>query len=298
MAHAYSTIADGGTLESGSLASQQCAGGARGVTQPNAPVPGSDGCPGPVGIWFVAQGSGKDEKVTKNTPDPVPTFFSSELDDQEISMMKGVLTGNGTAADAAIPGVAAWGKTGTTSNYTDAWFVGSTPVIHTPHGDIPSMTAAVWVGYPNRESRSMAHDYGGKPVYGGTYPALIWRNYMMAAIQTREAEDEGKYLTPTRPSSKNGSTGSAGAATTGGNSAQTGTTSGAGTIANGGTAASSTTQNTNSAITGTTGTGGVATGGSTGQSSTTTPPTNTPPPGTSPGGGVTAPSGGALAPGG
>ncbi|HEX4034098.1 MAG TPA: transglycosylase domain-containing protein, partial [Solirubrobacteraceae bacterium] len=140
MAHAYSTIADHGTLMSGSLASQQCAGGARGVTQPNAPPPGSDGCPGPVGIWFVAQGSGKDTKVTKNTPDPINTYFSPGLDDQEISMMRGVLTGDGTAADAAIPGVAAWGKTGTTSNYTDAWFVGSTPVIHTPHGDIPSMT--------------------------------------------------------------------------------------------------------------------------------------------------------------
>ena len=71
--------------------------------------------------------------------------------------------------------------------------------IHTPHGDIPSMTAAVWVGYPNRESRSMAHDYGGKPVYGGTYPALIWRDYMMAAIQTREAEDEGKSSRPHTP---------------------------------------------------------------------------------------------------
>ena len=55
MAHAYSTIADGGTLMSGSLASDQCAGGDAQRTQPTAPLPGSIGCPGPVGIWFVAQ---------------------------------------------------------------------------------------------------------------------------------------------------------------------------------------------------------------------------------------------------
>ena len=42
-------------------------------------------------------------------------------------MMKGVLSPIGTAASAPIPGVAAWGKTGTTNNYADAWFVGSIP---------------------------------------------------------------------------------------------------------------------------------------------------------------------------
>ncbi|HLW96918.1 MAG TPA: penicillin-binding transpeptidase domain-containing protein, partial [Solirubrobacteraceae bacterium] len=299
MAHAYETIAEGGDVISGSLASQQCAGGAQGITQPNAPVPGQSGCPGPVGIRFVAQGPPKtDTRVWINHTYKYPTYFPQSDDSTEISMMRGVLTGNGTAADAAIPGVPAWGKTGTTSNYTDAWFVGSTPAIHTAHGVIPSMTAAVWVGYPNRESRSMAHAYGGKPVYGGTYPALIWRDYMMAAIQTIEAENQGAFRTPTHHTSKTGSTGSSGSAATtgGGTTTQTGTTSSAGTNANGGTAASNTTQNPNSATTGTTGGSAGATGGA-GQ--TTPPPTtSSPPPGTSPGGGVTAPSGGALGPGG
>ena len=61
-------------------------------------------------------------------------------------MMRGVLGPIGTAASAAIPGVKAWGKTGTTSNYEDAWFVGSIPRI----GNVPSMTIAVWVGYPDK----------------------------------------------------------------------------------------------------------------------------------------------------
>ena len=46
----------------------------------------------------------------------------------------------GTGTAAAIPGVDVAGKTGTTSNYVDAWFVGC---------DADSMTVAVWVGYPN-----------------------------------------------------------------------------------------------------------------------------------------------------
>ena len=293
MAHAYETIANGGKLTSGSLASDECAGGISGVTQPHAPQPGSSGCPGPVGVRKVLQGAGKDTTVTANQPATFPTYFPASDDAQEIAMMRGVLSPIGTAASAAIPGVAAWGKTGTTSNYTDAWFVGSMPVIHTPHGDIPSMTVAVWVGYPNRESRSMAKDYGGKPVYGGTYPALIWRNYMMAAIATRELENEGQYRRPAHNTGSTGSTGSV--ATNPANAAQTGTTSSAGTSANGGTAASNSTQNTNAPTTGTTSTGGTA-GGGTGQSTNTPPPTTSPPPGTSPGGGVTAPSGGVVGP--
>ena len=69
------------------------------------------------------------------------------------------------------------GKTGTTSNYGDAWFVGWTP----------QMTTAVWVGYPNGLV-SMAHDYQGSPVEGGTYPAIIWQSFMMQALQILAAE--------------------------------------------------------------------------------------------------------------
>ena len=59
------------------------------------------------------------------------------------------------------------GKTGTTENYGDAWFVGYTP----------QLVAAVWVGYPNK-LRPMLTEYHGDPVAGGTYPALIWKSFM------------------------------------------------------------------------------------------------------------------------
>ena len=47
--------------------------------------------------------------------------------DRDQSMMRDVLSRSARRPSAAIPGVAAWGKTGTTSNYADAWFIGSTP---------------------------------------------------------------------------------------------------------------------------------------------------------------------------
>ncbi|HSC49598.1 MAG TPA: PBP1A family penicillin-binding protein [Gaiellaceae bacterium] len=63
------------------------------------------------------------------------------------------------------------GKTGTTENYGDAWFVGYTP----------QLVAAVWVGYPTR-LRPMLTEFNGQAVAGGTYPALIWKSFMERAL--------------------------------------------------------------------------------------------------------------------
>jgi penicillin-binding protein 1A len=91
-----------------------------------------------------------------------------------------ILTGvvqNGTATSAQISGVQVAGKTGTTSDYGDAWFVGWTP----------QMTTAVWVGYPNGLV-PMTHDFQGGPVEGGTYPAIIWHSFMVQALQVLASE--------------------------------------------------------------------------------------------------------------
>jgi penicillin-binding protein 1A len=87
----------------------------------------------------------------------------------------------GTGTAAAIPGVDVAGKTGTTSNYVDAWFVGYTP----------SMTVAVWVGYPNT-GKPMSTLFDGGPVEGGTYPAIIWHNYVVGALQILQDEADKK----------------------------------------------------------------------------------------------------------
>ena len=87
----------------------------------------------------------------------------------------------GTAKDAALEGQFAAGKTGTTTNYADAWFVGWDS----------RYTVAVWVGYPNKLV-PMTTQYGGSPVLGGTFPALIWHDFMVAASQIAAAKTHGR----------------------------------------------------------------------------------------------------------
>ena len=86
------------------------------------------------------------------------------------SILQKVVT-EGTGHRAALPDRPAAGKTGTTENYGDAWFVGY----------VPQMTVAVWVGYP-QELKPMETEYHGDPVAGGTFPADIWRTFMEEAL--------------------------------------------------------------------------------------------------------------------
>jgi penicillin-binding protein 1A len=98
-------------------------------------------------------------------------------------MLTGVVQ-SGTGTSAAISGVDVAGKTGTTTNYADAWFVGWTP----------QLTTAVWVGYPNKLV-PMSTQYNGAPVEGGTYPALIWHNFMVQALQILQSENPHQKIT-------------------------------------------------------------------------------------------------------
>ncbi|HZQ83313.1 MAG TPA: PBP1A family penicillin-binding protein [Acidimicrobiales bacterium] len=79
-----------------------------------------------------------------------------------------VLRGTGVAA--AVPGHVVAGKTGTSDQHSDAWFVGYTPQI----------TTAVWMGSPTKRDPML--NVGGITVQGGTYPARIWSAYMTQAL--------------------------------------------------------------------------------------------------------------------
>jgi len=111
-----------------------------------------------------------DGKVVRfGTPQRTQVFTAAEAY-AAIQVLKGVITsGTGTAANYGCP---AAGKTGTTSNYTDAWFVGFTPKLST----------AVWVGYPNATT-SMTDVNGLGAGFGGTLAAPIWHTYMKEAAQ-------------------------------------------------------------------------------------------------------------------
>src|SRR3954468_18053307 len=84
--------------------------------------------------------------------------------------MTGPVT-HGTATAAQIPNDVIYGKTGTTENYGDAWFVGFDS----------HYTVAVWVGYPDKLV-PMKTEYRGGPVEGGTYPTEIWHDFMVQAL--------------------------------------------------------------------------------------------------------------------
>ncbi|MBW8880337.1 MAG: PBP1A family penicillin-binding protein [Asticcacaulis sp.] len=80
-------------------------------------------------------------------------------------MLRGVMT-RGTGTGAQIPGYDLAGKTGTTSDYHDAWFDGYTG----------GFVTIVWVGRDDNTPMK------GKVTGGGT-PAAIWKTYMASALK-------------------------------------------------------------------------------------------------------------------
>jgi penicillin-binding protein 1A len=119
----------------------------------------------PTAINKVVFPNGKVENLGAPKPKRIFTDGETYAADQ---VLKTVITsGTGTAANYGCP---AAGKTGTTNNYTDAWFVGYTPQLST----------AVWVGYPN--AITPMNDVNGLgPGYGGTLAAPIWHDFMQSA---------------------------------------------------------------------------------------------------------------------
>jgi penicillin-binding protein 1A len=94
---------------------------------------------------------------------PRNQVFSSGETYAATNVLKGVITsGTGTAAGYGCP---AAGKTGTSENLANAWFVGYTPQLST----------AVWVGYPQGNIGMGANGFGG------TLAAPIWHDYMAQA---------------------------------------------------------------------------------------------------------------------
>jgi 1A family penicillin-binding protein len=92
---------------------------------------------------------------------------------------------DGTGEAAAFGGPAA-GKTGTTQENKDAWFVGYTPL----------MTAAVWMGYAQPGPDGLVpvmSDVHGRQVTGGSFPAEIWNKFMARAS---EGIDLGSFPEP------------------------------------------------------------------------------------------------------
>src|SRR5215212_1053986 len=129
--------------------------------------------PGPVGIRSIGRREdGKIEPVRLPDGKPARNRVRTKrvLDEGVATTVQTLLQGvvkSGTGQRASLGVVPVAGKTGTTENYGDAWFVGFTR----------DYTVAVWVGYPNKLV-PMETEFNGEPVAGGTFPAGIWKTFM------------------------------------------------------------------------------------------------------------------------
>ena len=114
--------------------------------------------------------------VTCRALDPV-------IADNVTNVLTGVISQPGaTGYASANIGRPAAGKTGTTSSFVDAWFVGYTPTLST----------SVWMGRKNTEDpakgasmttiTSAGRHQTASPVFGGTFPAETWAEYMKQAL--------------------------------------------------------------------------------------------------------------------
>ncbi len=104
----------------------------------------------------------RDSKILFQQQPPLTIIVLSQKVVTEMNSMLSAVIWGGTGRGAAI-GRSAAGKTGTTSDYKDAWFMGYTP----------QLVTGVWVGNDNNTPM--------KDVTGGNLPARIWKTYMMAA---------------------------------------------------------------------------------------------------------------------
>jgi penicillin-binding protein 1A len=100
-------------------------------------------------------------------------IFSPQVAYTGLNMIRGVVNDTGSLApnpsfalQAKIPGRDVGGKTGTTNNVVDMWFVGTTP----------NLVSAVWMG--NDDNAAMPQS-----AYSGDYMPIIWGNFMKAALE-------------------------------------------------------------------------------------------------------------------
>jgi penicillin-binding protein 1A len=98
---------------------------------------------------------------------------------REMMVLLQAVVQHGTAAAAAQMNHALGGKTGTTNNYTDAWFVGFSP----------SITCGSWIGFDNRQSL-------GDKETGARAALPIWVDFMKVALANKPNE---AFSTPNAP---------------------------------------------------------------------------------------------------
>jgi penicillin-binding protein 1A len=114
-----------------------------------------------------------------NTKRKGKRVLAEAVADNVTDVLKSVISGGtGTGANIGRPDGSA-GKTGSTEDNHDAWFVGFTPALST----------AIWMGYSDSNTRSLKNIKGVGIVYGGTIPASTWKDYMGTVLKNAPPAD-------------------------------------------------------------------------------------------------------------
>jgi penicillin-binding protein 1A len=130
----------------------------------------------PNAVLEISDGGG-DKARNPFKPKPRRAFADGVAYEVTQLLCQNVVGGTGTRA--ALPNNRACGKTGTTDDNGDAWFVGFTK----------QYVTAVWVGFAESNLIRMRSQFYGAPVDGGTFPALIWGRYMSQVMEGLPALD-------------------------------------------------------------------------------------------------------------
>lgn len=122
----------------------------------------------PYGILKVRTREGK-EIYNRETADIKSNPVLAKGTVEMMNFMLLDVVARGTGSKASLPGRRVAGKTGTSQDYRDAWFIGFTP----------QLVTGVWVG--NDDNKSMKH------VAGGSIPATVFHDFMVKAMEGKPA---------------------------------------------------------------------------------------------------------------
>jgi penicillin-binding protein 1A len=121
--------------------------------------------------YFLRRVEDYDRVKKEETSPQTHQVVKPELAEQILELLQNVVQ-NGTAAAAKSLGLPLGGKTGTTNDFTDAWFIGFNP----------SITAAVWVGFDEKKTL-------GNKESGAVVALPIWMDLMREILKGRPIEN-------------------------------------------------------------------------------------------------------------
>lgn len=127
---------------------------------------------------YIRRVSSPDGTPMQDHPPEVREVISVDIARKMMVLLQAVVQ-HGTAAAAASMNHPFGGKTGTTNDYTDAWFLGFSP----------SVTCGTWIGFDDRRSL-------GEKETGARAALPIWMQFMKAAIADRPNEQFSRANAP------------------------------------------------------------------------------------------------------